>query len=290
MKQLIYRTLQTCGLFFFCLPILAFAADLEVIYPDREGIEEKNTYPYSVLELALNKSKTPYKLISRPLAMTDARVRVELASRRLSVAWFGTSKKFEEEFLPVRFPITKGLLGHRLFVVHKENQNVFTKVKSIKGLLKLTAGQGIGWADIEILRNAKLTVKTETLSSLFQMLDRKIGISYLPLGANEIYNFVEKRKQNMPNLTVERELAMIYPFDFFFFVNKTDTKLHGTIYEGLLRAYQDGSFTQLFESHPDHLKFFKKAKLKSRRKIYIDNPFMTKETSKALKTFSYTAE
>ena len=113
-------------------------------------------------------------------------------------------------------------------------------------------------------------------------------IDYFPLGVNEIFNFVANKISRFPHLAVEKNLVLVYPFDFFFFVNIDNKQLHDIVYQGLLQAHADGSFDRLFTSHPDHSGFLNKAELKRRHKISIDNPVLSKETNDLLKKFSYT--
>ena len=267
---------------------LSWASEIKVIYPDREAIDDKSTYPYALLELALQKSQKAYRLIPSRLPMTDARARVELSRKRISIAWFGTSTTFEHQFRTIRFPITQGLLGHRLLVIHKDDQEQFSRIRTLEDLKNLSAGQGIGWADVEILKHAGLNVKTDMVDDLFLMINRHQIIDYFPLGVNEIFNFVANKISRFPHLAVEKNLVLVYPFDFFFFVNIDNKQLHDIVYQGLLQAHADGSFDRLFTSHPDHSGFLNKAELKRRHKISIDNPVLSKETNDLLKKFSYT--
>ena len=126
------------------------------------------------------------------------------------------------------------------------------------------------------------------MDTLFRMINRHQIIDYFPLGANEIFNFVANKKFKFPNLAVEKYLVLVYPFDFFFFVNIENKQLHDLVYQGLLNAYADGSFERLFASHPDHSGFLEKAELKRRQKINIDNPTLSQDTKYLLKEFSYT--
>ncbi len=142
----------------------------------------------------------------------------------------------------------------------------------------MTAGQGLNWSDVDILENANLQVETAKFDHLFAMIEKR-RIDYFPLGANEVFGFITKRQKMLPNITVEKSIVLIYPFDFFFFVNKKNIELHDVIYDGFMAAYKDESFIKLFESHPDHLDVIQKANISNRRQIKISNPFMTKETS-----------
>lgn len=83
----------------------AGAGESIIIYPDREGIQETQSYPFALLKLAVQKNQTPCRLVPSSLPMTDARARIELAKKRISIAWFGTSKNLNRNSGPFPFPL-----------------------------------------------------------------------------------------------------------------------------------------------------------------------------------------
>lgn len=87
---------------------MSWASEIRVVYPDREGIEERSTYPYALLDLALKKSLKDYSLVPSQSPMNDARARIELSNKRISIAWFGTSKNLKISFEPSGFPSPRG--------------------------------------------------------------------------------------------------------------------------------------------------------------------------------------
>ncbi len=281
-KPILYTLLLTF------LSAISYAEDRirEVVYPDREGVKEQLHYPYALLELALKNSGKPFRLKQSITTMNDARVRSHLQKGQISVAWFGTSKDFESLFLPVRVPVTRGTLGYRLFIIHRDNEKSFEKINDLKDLSKFIAGQGPGWADIAILEHAGLPVYSTDLENIFHMIAKK-RIAYLPLGANEVFTMLKVRSEQFPELIVERNLTLIYPFDFLFFVNKKDRELRDMIYSGLVTAFENGEYQTLFLEHPDNQNFASYAKIEGRKQFRIDNPLITQETAKALETYSY---
>lgn len=68
----------------------------------------------------------------------------QLKEGSTDVTWAVTSKEREREHLAVYFPLARGLLGYRVFLVHPDNQQSFGT--SAPGELKQSLSiQGIGW-------------------------------------------------------------------------------------------------------------------------------------------------
>ena len=89
----------------------------------------------------------------------------------LDVATFPTSRDLETQLEPIRICIRKGILGIRLFLIDKNQQEKFAAIKSLEGLARLNAGQGQDWLDTAVLRANDLPVITSSsYEGLFTML------------------------------------------------------------------------------------------------------------------------
>ena len=264
----------------FCMVLMATVfstnvmAQLKVVYPNvnKQG---EDMFGYSALKLALENSGKDFDLHVTEAGVNDARIRRMLRSKEISIADFGTSAEFEQEFCPIYFPIDLGLNGWRVFLIHKEDRSLFAKINTIEGLRTKRAGQGIGWSDVEILENAGLEVVTSShIENLIKMVEAR-RFDYFPLGANEAHSLLDTHSKESPNVVVEPTLLLIYPFGRLFFVHEDNKELHDTVEMGLIRSFENGSFWNLFKSHPSNHALFVKANLKDRNQILIDNPHMT---------------
>ena len=254
----------------------------KIVYADRLGINDALTFPYAVLKLVLEKSGTKHELLPSKAPMNDERARLSLKNDTIDVAWFGTSAVFEKQYFPIEIPITQGILGYRLFVIHKDKQKLFDNIRSIKDLKKLSCIQGKGWADVEILRFSGFNVQT---SAVFNTLFERIHfnkVDFLPLGANEIFDIVEEQRINLYNLQVEKNYPLVYPYDYYFFVKKGNHELHSVIHSGFTAAKEDGSYLKLFQNHAEHKDFFEKAEIKKRKVIRIQNPLISDTSEKTI--------
>lgn len=65
---------------------------------------------------------------------------------------------------------------------------------------------------------------------------------------------------------------VIYPFARLFFVDKDNNELFNAVSKGLEIAFEDGSFIELFKSHPSNKGLIELAELDQRTRLYIENP------------------
>ncbi len=247
----------------------------DVVFPDFRGRQEEEVFPYAVLKEAL--SREDYRLVKSSRAeMTNARAIRALEQGWVDVIWVGTSQRLEERFSPVYVPITRGLLGHRLFVIHEERQDIFSDIDSLDDLRELTGGQGTGWTDTDILREAGLDIVTTSFDNLFRLVEAR-RIDYYPLGASEVFSFVEEYRPRNPHIRVEDELVLFYKFDFLFFVRTEDGALHRALVTALEEMYRDGTYMEMYNTHPELQGYLDAASLEDRRRFEIENPIATEE-------------
>jgi hypothetical protein len=266
----------------------AAAEEFKVVYAQQDSGADRIDYGVEILKLALGKSGATFTLTpSTEVAVTQARA-VELVKegKVANITWAGTGPDLEHSLLPVRVPIDRGILGWRLLIINPSRQAEFDKIQDLAGLRKLTAGQGDGWTDVQILQANGITVKTERFDRLFEMLGNK-EFDFFPLGANEIFPITNQYKSILVNIGVEKNLCLVYPFAMFFFVTPSEPKLAAAIERGLKKAMADGSFDEVSRTHPWLREAFQKADLPHRRIIYIDNPLLTPETRNLPKDMFY---
>ncbi|MFA9218575.1 MAG: substrate-binding periplasmic protein [Sphingomonadaceae bacterium] len=243
-----------------------------VIYPGAISSDQRTGYYAAVLDLALKKSGTPYRLQASGQMMVAPRLMQQLQDRDgINVCWWPTSPELEQRLLPVRIPIDKGILGWRLFLIRKDDRARFAAIHTLPQLQALVAGQQRDWSDTAILRaNGIKVVGAGLYPPMFQMLASG-RFHYFPRGVGEIWN--EERQHGGLGLEVEGHLALHYPVHTYFFVNKHDTALAQRLEHGLRTALKDGSFDALFEQYNGE--FLRRARLGSRTVFELHNPLTT---------------
>jgi len=269
-----FNRMLACGIVLLsALTMTAPAQTITVVDPGEEPVE---SLVVDILELALSKSAPEMEIrkiswANNPEPWTDA-----LTQGELSVVWFGTLPRYEQELLPIRIPVLKGLLGYRIFVIRKGEQQLFNRVHSLSQLKNLIAGQGTLWGDRLILEANGLPIKAAPgHSQLFSMLSGG-QIDYVPRALHEPWSELPQFPEL--DLAVEQHLLLIYPFPMYFFVAPGNQALHDTIYRGLEMAIEDGSFDALFFSHPAIQTMLSQANPGQRTVLRLINPYLSPET------------
>lgn len=255
--------------FFTLLSTLTYS-QIEINYPNING-QGKLSINYAILELALSKSGENFRINQLDYKVNDVVQRKMLSEGKIDVGDFGTSIEFEQNFLAVYFPIDLGLNGWRLLFIHKDNIERFSEVTDLTGLMKFSTGLGANWADIKIFEDSGIQVlQAPQISNLFAMLINK-RFDYLSLSAQNANWHLSSYIDQYPDLRIEENLVVIYPFARFFFVRKDNHTLRDILLKGLIEAYNDGSLLELYKNHPFSKDLFSKTNLKNRIQIKLQN-------------------
>jgi hypothetical protein len=247
---------------------------LEIKYFQKD---QRYIYRIELLKLALSKSmKEEDTVIYIPFTedITQSRGLYFLKNNPelVNIAFLPATREREDSFLAVKKPILYGMLGYRIFLIHKDNQSQFNDISSIEPFIDgtLLCGFGSQWADMKILNHNKLnTVGIAVYEHLFKALNHK-RFDYFPRGINEAWKEFESKKNKYKNIIVEKNTAFYYPYPVYFFVNKNNQKLASLIEKGLDAAEKDGSMKELFLKH--HKEIIKKTTLSKRKIFKLENP------------------
>ncbi|KKA43896.1 diguanylate cyclase [Salinivibrio sp. KP-1] len=258
--------------FFIALSLPAYSQDIKIRNID--GSKEK--LAFDILSLALKKTRPDVTFSPSNESFNEARLIEEVISRNIDIIWAGASPEKEMKMLPIRIPILKGLLGHRIFIIRNEDKERFSSIKTMNELKSFTAGQGRFWGDTKVLKSAGIPViSTIKYENLFYMLEGG-RFDYFPRAIHEPWVEVDSRPEL--DLAIDNNVLIIYPFPLYFFVNKSNQDLHDDIYSGLEIAIKDGSFDKLFFNHPMIKDALEKSRLKDRVIFRLDNPHLHDKT------------
>lgn len=240
-----------------------------------EGAREQ--LPLDLLNLAFSyDSRNQYRLTQHHENVNQERLRGMVNEGQISIMWVGTRPDLEEDFIPIRVPLFKGLLGHRIFIIREGEQAKFSRVNTLQDLLALSAGQGRYWGDTPILENAGIpVVKPVKYPNLFHMLDGE-RFDYFPRAVHEPWDEVASRPEL--NLTIESDLMLVYPMPLYFFTSKQNRELADTLEKGLLRAVDDGSYDEVFLNNAAIQDAIERTNIQNRRVFRISNPSLSRET------------
>lgn len=247
-----------------------------------ESSAEHVDYFLGLLHLALDKtveSHGPYRIEMAGHLSSQARNIARISrDEGIDVIWTMTSAEREGVLQAIKFPLVKGLMGQRVFLIRAGEQSRFDGKQSLEGLQRLRAGQGSHWPDTQVLRSNQVPViTTSSYELLFPML--KSGrFDYFPRGLHEVSSELARH----PELALEKNLMFKYSAPMYFFVRSENKRLASRLLEGLQRARKDGSFDHYFNTHPATRQVFKRVGSAQRRVIHLRNPLINQEQDERL--------
>ncbi|WP_444845236.1 substrate-binding periplasmic protein [Duganella caerulea] len=260
-----------------------FAAT-HLTYPlTSDGIDSRYDYDWAVLRAALEKTTPRFGVFEQhqsDVAMSPPRVVQEMTSPsgRINIFVRATSPELERQFMPVRLPVDRGLLGYRLLLIRAADQQRFSQVKTIADLRRLRAGLGQGWADVPILEKAGVpVVEGSSYEGLFAMLEAG-RFDFYSRSADEALREFQERHDGHPRMAVEQTLLLHYPLPRYFFVRRdAEGKLLAKRIEtGMEMMIKDGTLDTLFQRYKGDL--IKTTAMQKRRVIHLANPKLTPQT------------
>jgi len=253
--------------------VSASAADTLTIISRGDANAE---YSIGLLKLALSKVEKHYRYDIHDGALTGARQKQNLIDGSVDVVWTATNQEMEDAVTPIRIPLYKGLLGYRVLLIHRDNNNLFSNTQSKKQLLQYTYGQGLGWSDTDIMTANGMTVITANkYESLFYMTDGK-RFDAFPRGIHEPW--LEMANRPTLDLTVDKTVMLIYKMPFYLFITPTKPALAIDVEKGMNIALDDGSFDEYFFNSPTVSKVLESVDLKSRQIFELNNPGLPPKT------------
>lgn len=246
-----------------------------IIYPKpMRDFTEENWYPLQLLTLALNESQVAHKLQPSDDVLVQSRaLKLLEENQSITLAWSMTSAEREDNLLPVRIPIYKGLYGWRLLLVMPDSPLLQQPVSSVTELKKYVLVQGHDWPDNVLLRSNGLRLDTAThIELLFSMLQKGRADAF-PRSVLEIWSEMDAR----PNqFSVAPGVALYYPTAVYFFFNKQNAALAKLVEQGLNRAIANGKFDQLFYQH--HSDAIARSALSQRTILRLHNAALPEST------------
>lgn len=214
------------------------------------GAKEIFTYEFGVIELALAHADADYVLeVEEISGLTQSRLSNMLAHGKVDLMFSGYSAQRETDFLQVDIPLTRGILGHRVFMTRADKIDALKRVTTIEQLQMFCIGAGNDWPDIRIMEDAGFCVELAMHSKLWEMLVNK-RFDLMTRSIHEAYREREHLEETHPEIVLDESVMLVYPFDFFIYVNRKDTGLRQILTNALLKAYDDGTFMDHYNSNP----------------------------------------
>jgi len=235
-----------------------------------------DAYAVGALRIALKYMPGNYQLEVANRDITQTRAIQDLETDNMDVMWLATNTEVEEQLLPIRFPLLKGLLGHRVFIINPNAQSRFAQVRTFEDIKALSFGQGQGWPDVEILRsNGLKVITTSKYNNLFYMVEGG-RFDGFPRGVLEPW--VELAAHPELGLTVDKYVVLVYKLPFYLFVRKDAVSLANAIKDGLDAALESGEFDEYFYNTKQIQDAINRSNLGERVAFELKNPSLHRKT------------
>ncbi len=203
-----------------------------------------------VLQLAFTKTLDLYFPLtikrSDPVEQNVAIRRLQ-EGEQMHVVSTAASATREQKFHTVGFPVLKGLLGIRVCLIRKGEQNRFSTIETPYDFISrdFRICQSSYWPDVEVLRrNGFHTVTKDRYQDLFTGLANN-DCDCILRGVQEI---IPEAMKYQASVDIEEDLVFKYFQPGLFYVNQSSPQLASRIELGLLRALDDGSYDELIVS------------------------------------------
>lgn len=173
-------------------------------------------------------------------------VRMVAQNRGMDIVSVGTDAELESELHPIRWPTDKGILGYRVCLIRKDQQELFNRVHTLADLKKIKIGLSDHWPDTEILKEAGFTVVTTSrYENLFPMLANGRFDCFLR-GIGEVV--FELQKPASKDFIIEKRLLVHYNLTNFIFVRSSDATLIQNINQGFQKILANRQFDSFFRT------------------------------------------
>jgi hypothetical protein len=251
----------------------SLAASQTLMIPGKlQGKEIRNPYIHELLQLIFNKLDIDLTIDYSSGGLTQGRALKALADGNLiNLNWSVTTKDREQQLLPIRIPIYKGLIGWRVFYIRTADQAIFSQINNVNDLQKLLAIQRFDWPDYKILLANSFKVEGDIAFNRMHNAVISGLADFYPRSILEVIGESDNYNLNNKGLSIERSLLIKYPSAHYFFVNIKDVTLAKNIEKGFRLAIEDGSFESLFQDY--YGENLKKLELEKRRTFELKNPY-----------------
>jgi hypothetical protein len=279
-RRVFFFILWVTAGFLVAVPTKTHAADFSL------PIESEENYFWRLLAAALEAADGNHTLSRYQLPKGIPQTRVVRAmldeSAPYTVIFTGHNKNREQDLIQIDVPLTRGLFGYRVFVIRRQDTNLFANIHSLEGLTsRITLGSGSSWPDTKILRSAGFTVVTSNRDTLWTMLARERFIAF-PRSIFEVATELNARGNSVQGqpVTIEDRIMLYYPFDVFFYLAPTDTERAAILAQGMDRIYKNGTFLRIFNSDPQIKAALRNAAAQNRKIFTLENPLNSERINK----------
>ena len=251
--------------------------DQFVINRSESELDSRYQYTYDLLALIIEATKADFgegSLVVAEMRMSRNRIFRSLKDgESINVIAEASRSTWNEELIPIKIPIRKGIQGFRVFIIKKDNASTLANITTLAQLTSLKTGSGSQWSTKYAMQQAGFDVMESTqYENLFTMLAKGRFVTFCR-GVNEVFQEITQFNQLYPELIIDEHLMLHIPLATYYYVSPNQPRLAQRIQVGLQRIIENGQFDQLF--YQRHCEFLLKSKLDKRLIFKIDNPYLS---------------
>lgn len=274
------RIIACAVLILALFPRWAYALDSVHIFSAPSDSDFRLVYPNELLVTALEKTVDKYgefELVTEPEPKNFKHKKKLMMGDKAYVISGAQRSEWDRDLLAVRVPITRGVMGLRVFFINHDKQADFAKLSTLEEIKQVPLGTGHNWASTIVFEHHGFNVvKTRRYDQMFEMLDQG-DFQILSRGAHEIVSEKEVLSRQYPKLHIEDSVLIDIPLPVYFYVSANSHRLAKRIEDGLLVMMSDGSFEHVFDKY--FAKYLSKLQLDKRRIYHLENPYLPQGSS-----------
>lgn len=193
-----------------------------------------------------------------------------LEGHDINVFWGPALEQYSRsELFKINIPLVRGLLGCRIMLIRKGEQDKFSNLASPMDILY---GLGNGWADTKIFEQNHLRFLTAIDNEALYYTLSAGRYDAVPFGADFVYKHLMASRNHVNNLELEEENILYYPMPVIFYVNRNFPALAYALENGLKNLQKNGKMLEIFNKHNRDVYSF--LNLKNRKVFTLHNPML----------------
>lgn len=261
--------------FLMSFTIAGYSQVINVIAPTQQQAGSVDFFQHLLMR-ALEMSKDrfgEYQFAYHEFNLSQERSLRMLQRGEIDVLHTMTNREREKQYLAVKYPLVRGLMGHRQLVIDKSQLAEFDNITAAELSTKI-ACQGLHWPDSDVLEANNFSVaRVLSFEAMYELI-AKGRCDYFPRSILEVESELDEFKKRYPNLTTAPNIMLVYSTAVYFFVEKSNFALANRLNDGLARLELSGEMDKVFKSHPLTKGIFPLTKWENVRKVTLTNPYV----------------
>lgn len=198
-------------------------------------------------------------------------------NKNISLYWNTGKKELENKNLsPIPIPIRMGVIGYRIFITREDFLPTLKAVNFFRDLKKYSVAQLESWDSAKVFKMGGFKVITTKSKDDLLKLVSSGKVDLVSRSVSAAYKGIKKWRSKYPNLRIDENLMVFYPWPKFFYLHNSNKVLFERIQKGFEIIVKKGIHRKLTLKH--HSKHIPIAKLDKRKLFKIPVHFLSQKT------------